>query len=734
MRLLNSRRYKLEYIVENPPPYAILSHTWGEEEVTFRDIADLEGAKNMRGFAKIVGACNLAAKDGFQYIWIDTCCIDKESSAELSEAINSMYHWYKNAGVCYAYLADVSSKGTCEYPRALFGMSRWFSRGWTLQELIAPSKVVFYEADWINIGTKASFQETISIVTGISAGVIVGDVALNDVPVAVRMSWAANRNTTRVEDIAYSLMGLFGINMPLLYGEGRKAFIRLQHEIVKKSDDNSIFAWTVPRVPYRSTITTPYYGPRGILARSPKEFRDSGTVERITTLPQHDNQPENDDVSRHDALPPSTPYSLTNQGLYIELPILENDGETLAFLNCRYAGERGPIVIKLIRPHSQHSGAYVRSALGDDSLVWKKNLWGYRIPPKRSSLYIADDYPSDNSLDDTSSRGGTYLTILLNVNVPNRYGKPHIKSRNGKQVKAINKWEYGEVDSEGEVDSDGEVDSEGEADSEGEVDSEGEADSEGETNSIWRFVNVDPSCPGVLIFEEPTRHERFAVMFGLRQQSVVWCDVLTDVEDKDGQNLTIKDHYNKERQSRDRVSNDLKGGWSINVSSRPTEQWLRRAFIDVEIKKTPRLVNVPQRPVWKVACAIVPPPSKYRFKVYPDGIQCEPLTTTIWARYPDIFMLYMSENSEGMGELTFRRGDKDDYRGQFTLVIKNRRDDGIRFGLNEFKDEKLGMIPSKKSTHVIMDEEGKVMKVIATSRSLTNSGLANYMITITVVE
>ena len=240
MRLINTRTLGLEEFFDAlVPKYAILSHTWEKGEVLFRDMEDLNKARAKPGFAKLQGACTLAATQGYDYIWIDTCCIDKSSSAELSEAINSMYKWYKKSRVCYAYLCDVDKADQ-------LGDSRWFTRGWTLQELIAPSRVEFYSASWASIGERQD-SDLISVISKASlvdqcvlSGVIH---AQRDVSVAKRMYWASKRTTTRQEDEAYCLMGLFNINMPLLYGEGDKAFFRLQQEIVKDSDDQSILAW-----------------------------------------------------------------------------------------------------------------------------------------------------------------------------------------------------------------------------------------------------------------------------------------------------------------------------------------------------------------------------------------------------------------------------------------------------------------------------------------------------------
>ena len=173
------------------------------------------------------------------HLTIRSCCIDKTSSAELSEAINSMFRWYRTAAICYAYLSNVNDP--CELER-----SRWFTRGWTLQKLVAPKEVLFYSSDWTLLGSKLQISDKLSQITSIDTEVLVTG-AFNHVSIAGRMSWAASRQTTRVEDLAYCLMGIFDINMPLLYGEGKKSFIRLQEIISRVSpDDFSLFAWGLP--------------------------------------------------------------------------------------------------------------------------------------------------------------------------------------------------------------------------------------------------------------------------------------------------------------------------------------------------------------------------------------------------------------------------------------------------------------------------------------------------------
>ncbi|EIW56347.1 uncharacterized protein TRAVEDRAFT_86320, partial [Trametes versicolor FP-101664 SS1] len=192
---------------------------------------------------KIKGACEVARKAGYRLLWNDTCCIDKSSSAELSEAINSMYEWYRLADICYVYLSDVPDTDVPSCSSSSFGMSRWHTRGWTLQELIAPRRAVFLTQTWRFIGTKLGLASILEDVTGIDFDVLTGRATLDSIAIARRMSWAAKRRTTRVEDQAYSLMGIFGVHMPTIYGEGHNAFLRLQEEVMRTIPDQSIFAW-----------------------------------------------------------------------------------------------------------------------------------------------------------------------------------------------------------------------------------------------------------------------------------------------------------------------------------------------------------------------------------------------------------------------------------------------------------------------------------------------------------
>jgi hypothetical protein len=316
MRLINCETLKLEeFFHPDIPKYAILSHTWGSDEVTFADLHQAP-ATTRYGHRKIRFICEQALQDGLQYAWVDTCCIDKSSSAELSEAINSMFNWYSGSSICYAFLEDV----TVVDLKDTFSHSRWFTRGWTLQELLAPRELVFYDRDRSWLGTRREHADWISQFTNIRAGVLregvthttedSPSVSLGSLCIAMRMSWASRRSTTRVEDTAYCLLGLFGINMPLLYGEGQRSFFRLQEEIMKHVDDDSILAWgldTEIKLSHRLQDDGPYRNGgsslvENILASSPKDFENCGDI--------------------YNQAPTLAPFAMNNTGLQIQLPLV----------------------------------------------------------------------------------------------------------------------------------------------------------------------------------------------------------------------------------------------------------------------------------------------------------------------------------------------------------------------------------------------------------------------------
>ncbi|KAI0768707.1 heterokaryon incompatibility protein-domain-containing protein [Trametes elegans] len=265
MRLLDTTTYQLRF--EQDPSnvtYAVLSHVWSQEgEQSFqaralfqRAVSD-DDARLINVIAsqlnpKIRRCCEYARTRGISYLWTDTCCIDKTSSAELSEAINSMFDWYSLAEVCYVFLADVPDTEDPQLWGSSFRLSKWFTRGWTLQELIVPRDNIFLSRTWRMIGNKARLANVIHEITGVDLEVLMHTRPLHSVSVAVRMTWASGRATTRVEDEAYSLMGLFGVRMPVIYGEGRQAFVRLQEEIMRRIPDQSLLAWvrtSSPHVP-----------------------------------------------------------------------------------------------------------------------------------------------------------------------------------------------------------------------------------------------------------------------------------------------------------------------------------------------------------------------------------------------------------------------------------------------------------------------------------------------------
>ncbi|KAF4465260.1 HET domain-containing [Fusarium albosuccineum] len=281
MRLLNTTTLKLTMFLDGKiPPYTILSHTWGSEEVLFQDLGNNPSAK--AGWRKVQSACELARTLGKEWIWIDTCCIDKSNHDELTESINSMFRWYKEATICYAYMADVpySTSEPADYMTYLGG-SRWFTRGWTLQELLAPQFVDFYSAEWKLIGSKDKLGPHLERITGIGAAYM--DYrkhihkSLTAASVAERMSWASKRQTTRIEDLAYCLLGIFNINMPLIYGEREKAFLRLQQAILQEIDDQTILAWGTGFVG-QDRYDNPLGEPQSLFAKNPSAFKDCGDL------------------------------------------------------------------------------------------------------------------------------------------------------------------------------------------------------------------------------------------------------------------------------------------------------------------------------------------------------------------------------------------------------------------------------------------------------------------------
>ncbi|EQB58647.1 hypothetical protein CGLO_01083 [Colletotrichum gloeosporioides Cg-14] len=321
MRLINVKTGVLEEFHEpDVPPYAILSHTWGpdNEEISFGDLREGNVSKAGIGKLKFNGCCRQAEQDGLRYAWIDTCCIDKTNSTELGEAINSMFHWYEAADACYVFLADVSAGNEDTYPTELRA-ARWFQRGWTLQELLAPKNLVFYDRAWYPLGSKDELSELVADITGIPTPYLRGFAGLHEASVAQRMSWASNRKTKRKEDIAYSLFGLFNVMIPMMYGEGNRAFSRLQKEIMETISDDSILAWdltTRTNATQTPEVKTHIVG--NVLAASPADFANSRSV--VASI----NRPLTIEAS-----------GVSSGYLHAKLPLyMTKDGKAYGLLNC----------------------------------------------------------------------------------------------------------------------------------------------------------------------------------------------------------------------------------------------------------------------------------------------------------------------------------------------------------------------------------------------------------------
>ncbi|KAK0381196.1 hypothetical protein CLIM01_01435 [Colletotrichum limetticola] len=348
MHLINVHTRLLEEFHADKPKYAILSHTWGpdKEEISFREIKQGDTDKPGIGTIKLEGCLRQAKTDGLDYVWIDTCCIDKTNANELGEAINSMFRWYQEAKTCYTFLQDVPSKDNPKW-KSKFRKSRWFTRGWTLQELLAPSELMFYSSDWQALGTKLQLSEVVGDITGIPARFLLGASNLREASVAQRMSWASNRETKRVEDIAYSLLGIFNVVMSLIYGEGDGAFIRLQDTIINATTDDSILAWGLrPQITVADSRNRPRDFVGGILASSPAAFAGCGKV-----------------ASRENRTP-TIEGNILRGYLKLRIPLhSDRSGVTYGLLSCRYDNDGREKVIGIplsrIAP-GESGGEYVR--------------------------------------------------------------------------------------------------------------------------------------------------------------------------------------------------------------------------------------------------------------------------------------------------------------------------------------------------------------------------------------
>ena len=366
MWLINCQTLLLEEFVDHKDKrvsYAILSHTWEEgEEVLYGEFRSRE-ATAKRGWQKITKTCQLALDDGCGFAWVDTCCIDQKSSAELTEAINSMFAWYAGAKICYTYLSDFDALD----PVAEISESKWFTRGWTLQELIAPSRVHFYDKSWCSTGTRDVLSQQLSLITGIETELLLAsehrnvEELLKQLPIARRISWAAKRETTRAEDLAYCLLGIFGVNLPLLYGEGERAFVRLQEEIVKNSNDLSLLAWRLSR----DGTPIDHDHDCGVFAQHPRYFEAS---DKLTLINDVKFMPD---------------FSMTNKGLkiYTRLHFDHSKGLHVLEINCYDASSSE----KTLGIYLRHRGASVFARARPAVFA----LDQYSIIPEIKSIFLS---------------------------------------------------------------------------------------------------------------------------------------------------------------------------------------------------------------------------------------------------------------------------------------------------------------------------------------------------------
>ncbi|KAI0800038.1 hypothetical protein C8Q74DRAFT_387419 [Fomes fomentarius] len=352
IRLLNTRTGEFHFAKDlQEIQYAILSHVWSEDgEQSYNDLLSIhhtvhveraatpdlpQDAILQRTSSKIQQACARALSDGFEFIWIDFCCIDTSNETEVSDAVNSAYAWYGGSAMCYAYLEDVDPEDNICAPDSQFRRSRWHTRMWTLPELIASKHLTFLASDWRPLGTKHALARVVKEISGVDSGILSHDIPLSSVSVACRMSWAAKRLTSRKEDEGYALMGLFGVKMAVTYEEGALAFFRLQEEILKLDSDQSLFVWDTS--PSASTeeqagaLPPAYDESRHMLfAPCPAAFARSAGVKvvALNAVPGRRHRGSRDDQ----AFPT---YVSTPDGLRATLPTLSVGPFThLALLSC----------------------------------------------------------------------------------------------------------------------------------------------------------------------------------------------------------------------------------------------------------------------------------------------------------------------------------------------------------------------------------------------------------------
>ena len=425
MRLINTKTYLTEKFDDpNDAPssgYAILSHTWTLKPHKELELEDIRTAGTDRAKADLVQSnpktqetCKLAQTSALSHAWIDTICIDQNSSSDKSEAINAMYRYYQNAKICFTHLFDVDGHGiTLTDPnpnqpdtddmkavRKEFTDARWFKRGWTLQELLAPPQLWFYDKNWNLLGSRDELCNTIADITRIEPGVLQDAQQMWACSIAKRMSWAAGRETRRSEDKAYSLLGIFGVNMPMIYGEGDRAFIRLQEEIIKISDDHSLFTWSTSEDQNNSAL----------LARSPDAFKGCTNIIR---------EPLRTD---------EYPYSVNNRGISMQLNLVCWSTDVyIAPINC------------IRQPTQQQSGTQRKKSLQLGLFLKreKENDKYIRVAFQGKDIY---EFPLGGSVNPNKTFTDDQRTVSLHIK--RDPGPPNVSSQ-GAALHTINGFKIG---------------------------------------------------------------------------------------------------------------------------------------------------------------------------------------------------------------------------------------------------------------------------------------------------
>ncbi|KIK69186.1 hypothetical protein GYMLUDRAFT_80517 [Collybiopsis luxurians FD-317 M1] len=389
IRLISTLNFECRDFENHPPPYAILSHTWSEKEKSnpelFGAVAFDRNAlpAQQAGYHKVKASCERAREFGFNYIWIDLWCIDRTSISGLSSGLNEMFRYYQDSSLCLVYLNDIDFDPVT-FNGSQLEKCQWFTRGWTLLELLAPSSVVFYDRSWEKIGTKISLGNTIVAITGIPFDALSNKCSLESFSIAQRMSWAAHRETTLDEDMAYCLMGIFGVNMSIIYGEGgQEAFMRLQAKIIQQSNDQTIFAWTA-----EPSLA------RGLLAATPKAFQNSGDIVVDSTY----------QIQK--------PFRVTNHGLHVYLNCSdEKNGEMVGLLGCAQNDKLLGVYLsrfathyERIRPYELLKGPFLPLPThGREMYIKSSKNVTHNSPEKSQSLHkqniVYKVYLSSNSSD-----------------------------------------------------------------------------------------------------------------------------------------------------------------------------------------------------------------------------------------------------------------------------------------------------------------------------------------------